>query len=107
MDEDEGPHEDLNEHEMSEKLENLIKASKNLMKVVTKSVQMTTIPRASKMNFLFGATPRYGRAVPEEDSHIKRGGMLVVSLRGVNFGFWSHLGCFRQNAIICSRQNLF
>ena len=20
-------------------------------------------------------------------------GMLVVSLRGVNFGFWSHLGC--------------
>ena len=118
MDEDEGPHEDLNEHEMSEKLETLIKASKNLMKVVTKSVQMTTIPRASKMNFLFGATPRYGRAVPgeggegggtedAEDSHIKRGGMLVVSLRGVNFGFWSHLGCFGQNAIICSRENLF
>ena len=26
--------------------------------------------------------------------------MLVVSLRGVNFGFWSHLGCFGQNAII-------
>ena len=20
--------------------------------------------------------------------------MLVVSLKGVNFGFWSHLGCF-------------
>ena len=50
MDEDEGPHEDLNEHEMSEKLVTLIKASKNLMKAVTKSVQMTTIPRASKMN---------------------------------------------------------
>ena len=58
MDEDEGPHEDLNEHEMSEKLVTLIKASKNLMKVVMKSVQMTTIPRASKMKFLFGATPR-------------------------------------------------
>ena len=29
-------------------------------------------------------------------------GMLVVSLRGVNFGFWSHLGCSGQNAIIFS-----
>ena len=28
------------------------------------------------------------------------GGMLVVSLRGVNFGFWSHLGCSGQNAIM-------
>ena len=27
-------------------------------------------------------------------------GMLVVSLKGVNFGFWSHLGCSGQNAII-------
>ena len=27
------------------------------------------------------------------DSHIKMGGILVFSLRGVNFGFWSHLGC--------------
>ena len=26
--------------------------------------------------------------------------MLVVSLRGVNFGFWSHLGYSGQNAII-------
>ena len=25
--------------------------------------------------------------------------MLVVSLRGVNFGFWSHLGCSGQNPI--------
>ena len=23
---------------------------------------------------------------------MKRGGMLIISLRGVNFGFWSHLG---------------
>ena len=63
------------------------------------------------MNFFFGATSRYGRAVPGGgggggDSHIKLGGMLVVSLRDVNFGFWSHLGCFGQNAIICSRENL-
>ena len=40
------------------------------------------------------------------DSRIKRGRMLVVSLRGVNFGFWSHLGCSGQNAIICSREGL-
>ena len=26
---------------------------------------------------------------------MKRTGMLVVSLRGVNFGFWSRLGVFR------------
>ena len=34
------------------------------------------------------------------------GGMLVVSLRGVNFGFGSHLGYFGQNAIIFSREGL-
>ena len=37
---------------------------------------------------------------------MKGAGMLVVSLRGVNFGFWSHLGCSGQNAIIFSRQGL-
>ena len=30
-------------------------------------------------------------------------GMLVVSLRGVNFGLWSHLECSGQNAIMVSR----
>ena len=25
--------------------------------------------------------------------HVKGLGMLVVSLRGENFGFWSHVGC--------------
>ena len=34
------------------------------------------------------------------------GGMLVVSLRGVNFGFWSHLGFSGQNTIIFSYQVL-
>ena len=34
-------------------------------------------------------------------------GMLVVSLRGVNLGFWSHLACSGQNAIIFSREGLF
>ena len=28
-------------------------------------------------------------------------------LEGANFGFWSHLGCSRQNAIIFSRNGLF
>ena len=40
------------------------------------------------------------------DSHMKQTGMLVVSLRGVNFGFWSRLGCSRQGANILSRQGL-
>ena len=31
---------------------------------------------------------------------MKQTGMLVVSLRGVNFGFWSRLGCSRQSANI-------
>ena len=34
-------------------------------------------------------------------------GMLVVSLRGVNFGFWSRLGCSGQNTIIFSLKGLF
>ena len=34
---------------------------------------------------------------------MKGAGMLVVSPRGVNFVFWSHLGCYGQNAIIFSR----
>ena len=40
------------------------------------------------------------------DSHIKGTGMLVVSLRGVNFGFWSRLGCSGQNVINFSHQGL-
>ena len=39
-----------------------------------------------------------------DDSHTKGAGMLAVSLRGVNFGFWSHLGSSGQNAIIFSRK---
>ena len=41
-----------------------------------------------------------------KDSHMKGAGMLVVSLRGVNFRFWSHLGCSGQDAIIFSREDL-
>ena len=32
--------------------------------------------------------------------------MLVVSLRGVNFGFWSRLRCSGQNVLIFSCQGL-
>ena len=41
-----------------------------------------------------GKTPSGG------DSLIKGAGMLVVSLRGVNFRFWSHLGSSEQNTFI-------
>ena len=40
------------------------------------------------------------------DSHMKQTGMLVVSLRGINFGFWSRLGCSAQSANILSCQSL-
>ena len=39
-------------------------------------------------------------------SAYKRLGMLVVLLRGVNFGFWSHLRCSGQNGIIFSCEDL-
>ena len=38
------------------------------------------------------------------DSHMKQTGMLVMSLRGVNFGFWSCLGCSGQSVNILRRQ---
>ena len=41
-----------------------------------------------------------------KNSDMKQTGMLVVSLRGVNFGFWSRLGCSGQGAKILSRQGL-
>ena len=40
------------------------------------------------------------------DSHMKGAGMLVVLLRGVNFGFWSHLGSSGKKAIVFSREGL-
>ena len=41
-----------------------------------------------------------------KNSYMKGAGMLVVSLRGAHFGFWSHLGCSEQNVIILSRKGL-
>ena len=48
----------------------------------------------------------HGQQGPGRDSHMKQTGMLVVSLRGVNFGFWSRLGCSGQSANILCRQGL-
>ena len=50
---------------------------------------------------LFSKAPGGG-----ETPHMKGVGMLVVSLMGVNCGFWSHLECSGQNAIIFSREGL-
>ena len=53
-----------------------------------------------------------GRLVPGgggrggRNPYMKAVVMLVVSLRGVNFGFWSHLGFSGQNAFIFSREGL-
>ena len=41
------------------------------------------------------------------DSNMKGAGMLVVSLRGVNFRFWFRLGCSGRNTVIFSRKGLF
>ena len=54
---------------------------------------------------VFPPIPSRGRS-PGGDSDMKWTGMLVVSLRGVNFGFWSRLGCSGQNVIIFRRQGL-
>ena len=43
---------------------------------------------------------------PGGNSHMKQTGMLIVSLRGVKFGFWSRLGCSGQSADILCRQGL-
>ena len=40
------------------------------------------------------------------DSYVKGAGKLVVSFRGVYYGFWYHLGCSGQNANISSNQGI-
>ena len=37
---------------------------------------------------------------------MKAVGMLIISLRGVNFGFWSHFGGSGQTAIKFSSEGL-
>ena len=67
------------------------------------------LKRQYKINYLIRCKEVYGHEIPggEGGLRILNGvGMLVVSLRGINFRFWSHLGCSRQNAIIFSREGL-
>ena len=45
----------------------------------------------------------YGFSRGGGDSAYERGGDVP---KGVNFGFWSHLGCSGQNAIIFRREGL-
>ena len=40
------------------------------------------------------------------DSAYERAGDACRLAGGVNFGFWSHLGCSGQNAITFSREGL-
>ena len=52
--------------------------------------------------------PPHGEGPPERGGGgnplMKGVGMFLVSLKGVNFGFWSHLGCSGQNAIMFRRE---
>ena len=59
-----------------------------------------TIHSPLRFPLIFLSSPR------GETPHMEGVGMLVVSLRGVNFAFWSHLGCFEQNTITFSREGL-
>ena len=43
---------------------------------------------------------------PVGDSHIKVVGMLFVSLWGVNFRFWSHLGCLGWKVTIFAHSGI-
>ena len=46
------------------------------------------------------------KKLPGGESNIKKVGVLVVSLRGVNFRFWSRLGCCGKITNIFSPQGL-
>ena len=66
----------------------------------------STYPRGFGSQEAFHFTPMHKPQGGGGDFHMKQMGMLVVSPRGVNFGFWSRLGCFRQSANILCRQGL-
>ena len=54
-----------------------------------------------------GDTSPRGEGGVGGEYYMKGAGMPVASLKGVNFRFWAHLGCSRQNTIIFSRKGLF
>ena len=55
----------------------------------------TTGKYKDKIVFVPIVSPKKGEGTP----HMKGVGMFVVSLRHVNYGFWSHLGRSGQKAI--------
>ena len=61
------------------------------------------LPGPKRCQMLFKQWPGGGGG----DSHMKQTGMLIVSRRGVNFGFWSRLGCSGQSANILCCQGPF
>ena len=72
VDEDEGPHEDLNEHEVSEEASVSSEGQQEFVESSDEEVEVSADDNNSQgqqdelgalMNFLFGARSRYGRAV--------------------------------------------
>ena len=53
------------------------------------------------------ASVQGGESGGRGDSAYERGGDARRLAQGVNFGFWSRLGCSGQNTIIFSRKSLF
>ena len=78
------------------------KVRNTIIQWVTQLISPILILWMAIIRWLRYPTPGGGGGTP----HMKAVGMLVVSLRGVIFGFWSHLGCSGQNAIIFSSEGL-
>ena len=79
--------------------------AKTLTKEIIKSSLFERLRKAVNNAAFIVTAARGGGGTP----HMKVMGMVVVSLRGANFGFWSHSGCSGQNAIIfygCTRKNI-
>ena len=81
-------------------VESIGKAAELLKKY---ELETTTKFSCYKSDKMFGAG---GETRGGGDSHMKGTWMLVISLRGVDFGFWSRFGCSGQNTIIFSRKGV-
>ena len=64
---------------------------------------MTILGDHKAVHFVRHGVARGGGGTP----YMTGVGMLVFSLRGIDFGFWSRLGCSGQNTVIFSRKGLF
>ena len=81
-------------------VESIGKATELLKKY---ELETTTKFCCYKSDTMFGAGGETGGV----NSHMKGALMLVVSLRDVDFGFWSRLGCSGQNTIIFGLKGVF